>query len=176
MRKDAPGFTLVECLTVLAIFAVLCGLALPGFQETLRRQRAATALHLVSAQLAQARSTAIMQRVPVTLCPSSGDGRCLDRPDWTSGWLLYRDPLRRNQPQATSDILRDIRQPLPASVQLHSSGGRLRIRYQPDGRSAGSNLTLRVCQGAYLDGEIIVNNVGRVRTRKPPSATACPSS
>ena len=44
MRKDAPGhppgFSLVELLSAVAVAAILLGLALPGFQETLRRQRA----------------------------------------------------------------------------------------------------------------------------------------
>ncbi|KAF1686163.1 pilus assembly protein [Pseudoxanthomonas broegbernensis] len=173
MRKDAPGFTLIECLTVIAVVALLYGLALPGFQEALRRQHIATAMHLVSAQLAQARNTAITQRVPVTLCPSRGDGRCRDDPDWSAGWLLYRDPRRGNQPLAAADILRDVRQPLPGSVQVRSSAGRQRVRYQPDGRSGGSNLTLQVCHGPVLGGEIIVNNVGRVRTRRPPAGSAC---
>lgn len=176
MRKDAPGFTLTECLVAVAAVALLLGLALPDFQELLRRQRAATAMHLLSTQLVQARSTAITRRVPVTLCPSRGDGRCHDSPDWSSGWLLYRDPKRDTQPRSAQDILRDVQQPLHESVQVRSSAGRLRVRYQPDGRSSGSNLTLRVCQGARLGGEIVVNNAGRVRTRRPSAGALCPEA
>ena len=51
MRKDAPGhppgFSLVELLSAVAVAAILLGLALPGFQETLRRQRAASGAHTV---------------------------------------------------------------------------------------------------------------------------------
>jgi type IV fimbrial biogenesis protein FimT len=170
MRKDAPGtargLSLVELLASLSILAVLLGLALPGFQDVLRRQRTTAALHLVSVQLAQARNTAITRRAPVTLCPSAGDGRCRADPDWSAGWLVYRDPLRRDQPQAAEDILSDVRQPVHASVQVLASAGRLRVRYQPDGRAGGSNLTLRVCSGGTLRGEVIVNNVGRARLRR----------
>ena len=174
MRKDAPGFTLVECLAALAVAATLCGLALPAMHDTLRRQRTATALHLVSAQLAQARMTAIMQRRPVTVCPSVGDGKCLGTPDWSGGWLLYRDPGRRPQPDSGADILRDVRAPFAPQVRVFSSPGRLRIRYQPDGRSAGSNITLRVCNSGQLVGELTVNNVGRSRTRRISGNVPCP--
>jgi|SRR5690606_610542 len=174
MRKDAPGFTLIECLIVLAVTAILFGLALPGFQEALHRQRTTTAMHLVSAQLAQARNTAITRRMPVTLCPSRGGGRCHDEPDWSAGWLLYLDPKRSSQPHSPQDILRDVQFPLHESIQVRASGGRLRVRYQQDGLAGGSNLTLRVCHSERLGGEIIVNNTGRVRTRKPSAGTVCP--
>lgn len=177
MRKDAPGpdqgFSLVELLAVLAVSAILLGLALPGFQDTLRQQRTATAMHQVTAQLAQARNTAITRRTPVTVCPSLGDGRCRAEPDWSSGWLLYLDPARSDQPLDPGDILHNVHRPVHESVQVLSSAGRLRVRYQPDGRSGGNNLTLRVCAGERLGGEVIVNNVGRARTRRPVAETPC---
>ncbi|AKC87480.1 GspH/FimT family pseudopilin [Pseudoxanthomonas suwonensis] len=180
MRKDAPGpapgFTLAETSVVVAVLAILMGLALPGFQETLKRQRAASAMHQLGAELAQARNTAIARRIPVTACPSRGDGRCRTEPDWSTGWLLYLDPARSDQPRRPEDILRDVRHPIHESVRVTASAGRLRVRYQPDGRSGGNNLTLRVCAGAVLRGEVIVNNVGRVRTRKSVAPAPCPAS
>jgi type IV fimbrial biogenesis protein FimT len=176
MRKDAPGFTLLECVTSIAVVAILCGLALPGFSEALRRQRTATAMHLLSAHVALARNTAVMRAQPVTLCPSSGDGRCRADADWSQGWLMYADPRRRDQPGQASDILRELREPLHPSVRIYSSTSRPRIRYQPDGRSGGSNLTLRVCIEDGLVGEVIINNVGRARTRRPDGPAPCPGT
>jgi len=178
MRKDAPGhatgFSLVELLIVLAMAAILAGLALPSFQDLLQRQRIATTMHLLTTELALARSTAISRRMPVTLCPSLGDGRCRDSPDWSAGWLVYRDPLRAAQPHLPADILQNMRQPLHPSIRVQSSAGRLRVRYQPGGFSGGSNLTLRVCAGTQLRGEIIVNNAGRPRTLRHVQGTPCP--
>jgi len=179
MRKDAPGlppgFSLVELLAVLAVSAILLGLALPTFQDVLRRQRAASAMNQLSTQLAQARITAISQRKPVTLCPSLGDGRCRGEPDWSAGWLVYLDPARGSQPQSPDAILQDIRHPVHGSLRIVSSAGRIRVRYQPDGFSSGTNLTLHLCADASLQGEILVNNAGRPRIRRPATATPCPS-
>ena len=178
MRKDAPGpwagFSLVELLASMAVFAILLGLALPKCHETVLRLRAASAMHQLGSQLAQARNTAITTRVPVTLCPSRGDGRCLGEPDWSAGWLLYRDPGRQEQPRQPGDILRDIRQPVHGSIRVLASSGRLRVRYQPDGRSGGNNLTLRICADESLRGEVVVNNIGRVRTHRLPANAPCP--
>lgn len=178
MRKDAPGraagFSLMESMIVLAVVAILAGLALPGLQDLLRRQRTAAALHLLSTELALARNTAITRRTPVTLCPSRGDGRCRGDPDWSSGWLLYRDPQRATQPASAADILQDVRQPVHPSIRIQSTSGRLRVRYQPGGFSGGSNLTLRVCADTQLRGEVIVNNAGRPRTHRHGDGVPCP--
>ena len=179
MRKDAPGqapgFSLVEMLFTLAVAAILLGLALPSFHETLRRQRAASTTHLLATQLAQARNTAITRRIPVTVCPSLGDGRCRTEPDWSAGWLAYHDPRRRDQPESPTDILRQEHAPSHRSVRIMASVGRPRVRYQPDGRSGGSNVTLRICSGGLLQAEVIVNNVGRIRTKRLRNDAPCPA-
>ena len=178
MCKDAPGraagFSLMESMIVLAIVAILAGLALPSFQQLLQQQRTSAAMHLLSTELALARNTAISRRTPVTLCPSRGDGLCRTDPDWSDGWLVYRDPSRKNQPQTPEDILQDIRQPVHASIRIQSTAGRVRVRYQPAGFSGGTNLTLRICAGSHLRGEVIVNNAGRPRTQRPTAETPCP--
>ena len=70
MRKDAPGraagFSLLESMIVVAILAILAGLALPGFQDLLRRQRTAAAMHLLSTELAL--RTELTLRSRLALC------------------------------------------------------------------------------------------------------------
>lgn len=179
MRKDAPGtcpgFTLLELMVTLALVAVLAGLALPGFRQVAERQRTASAMHGLTAQLALARTAAITSRTAVTLCPARGDGTCAASSDWSNGWLTYRDPQRRSQPRSHGDILREELRPVHGSIRIVSSTGRVRVRYQPDGRAGGTNLTLRVCANERLHGEVVVNNIGRVRTRRHPDPPPCPS-
>lgn len=167
------GLTMVELAIVIAILAVLTAIALPGFTGLLERQRITTTLHLLSAQFAQARSTAIVRHEVVSVCPSRGDGRCRDDGDWSEGWLLYRDPGRQGQPTAPADILREERRRPHAGLRLSSSEGRPQLRYLPDGRSAGSNLRVRVCLRGRLRGEVVVNNLGRVRSRRADGGESC---
>lgn len=173
MRKDAPGFTLVELMIALAVLALLLGLALPGFGPLIERQRTATAMHLVSAQFAQARNTAVMRRTPVTVCPSRGDGLCRNDADWSQGWLMYRDPRSGSQPRSPADVLGEQYRPAHGPVRILSSAGRPRIRFQPDGRSGGTNLTIRICIAGSVRGEVVVNNVGRVRNIHPQRLIPC---
>ena len=178
MRKDAPGqapgFSLVETMVALAVAAVLLGLALPGFRELIQARRSSAASQLLVTELALARNTAIVQRTPVTVCPSRGDGLCSGDTDWSAGWIMYRDPARRAQPRTAADILHVSYQPVHPSVRIQTTAGRLRVRYQPAGFSGGSNLTLRICTGQRLRGEVIVNNAGRPRIRPVEDGFPCP--
>ena len=178
MRKDAPGrapgFSLIELMVVVAIASILLALAVPSFNGLLQRQRGIATMHLLVTELAMARNTAIVRRSPVTVCPSRGDGLCRGDADWSTGWLMYRDPARSTQPSSPDEILRESRQPVHASVRIQTTPGRLRVRYQPEGFSGGSNLTLRICTGQRLHGEVIVNNAGRPRTQRPAAGTPCP--
>lgn len=172
MRRSS-GLTLLEFTVTLAILAVLVTLALPSFRASLERQRISAALFLLSAQFASARMTAISSRDVVTLCPLEGTARCRSDSDWSAGWLMFRGRRRTAQPEEDDVILRVVPRPLHASLHLHSSQGRRALHFDPDGRSSGSNLRMRVCLDGRLRGEVVVNNLGRVRSRRLPGWQGC---
>ena len=167
------GFTLLELVTTLAVMAILAGIALPAFRSMLERQRVTAALYLLTTQFALARSTAITRSEVVSVCPARGDGRCREDGDWSDGWILYRDPGRDGQPNTPGDILHEERRARLGTLVLRSSSGRPQLRYLPDGRSAGSNLRVRVCLHGQLQGEVVVNNAGRPRTARAAGTQPC---
>ncbi|WP_343237269.1 GspH/FimT family pseudopilin [Xanthomonas sp.] len=173
MRTRQRGLSLIEAIACMVVIAILTAIALPGTRHTLQRQRIATSMHLLSGGLAAARNAAITGAVPVTVCPSAGDGRCRSDLDWSEGWLIYRDSARQPQPRSPADVLRNEIQPVSSSISLLSSSGRPTVRFLADGRAAGSNITVRVCADGKLQGEVIVNNLGRVRSRRTPGTQSC---
>lgn len=169
----SPGFTLGEALIAIAIIAAMITVAIPSFTKLLDHQRAAASIHAIAAQFAIARSTAITRRIPVSVCPSRGDGTCRNDWDWSEGWLMYLDPERKGQPMQTADILRNERSPAAGSVSILSSSGRRAIRFQPNGRTSGSNITVKICRNGRLLGKVVINNAGRVRSERTPGDHDC---
>src|SRR5690554_4362610 len=170
-RKDA-GLTLIELLITLAIAAVTLTIGLPAFSGSLERTRVATTMHQVSADLAMARSTAIMRRAQVVVCPRTADFRCRGDRDWSQGWIVFTDDDGNRQPDEKAHILRATDPPAHRTLSIDST--RQFLRYQRDGRSAHSNQTVRVCSRQQLAGTVVVNNLGRVRSSRMPAGAPCP--
>lgn len=78
--KFSTGFTLTELLTVLAIAAILAGVALPSFKSLIHSQRVKSASFELFASLMVARSEAIKHNGDVTIAPVSGS--------WQAGWQI----------------------------------------------------------------------------------------
>ena len=73
-------------------------------------------------------------------------------------------------------ILRVDLEPTSRKLRVVSTKGRPQLRYLPDGSSAGSNLTISICNNRQqLLGKVIVNNMGRPRSERPKAATPCPA-
>ena len=164
------GFSLIEAMVVMAVAAIGLAVGVPSYQGMIERTRISSAMHLLTAHMASARNTAISYRIPTVVCPANQVGGCRTDGDWSQGWLMFFDPDGNRQPDLPQDILRDENAPIHPSLRIVTSSGRLQLRYLPDGRSAGSNLTVRLCREDKLMGRVTVNNTGRVRSERRPPA------
>ena len=172
-RKAQRGLTLIEFTLVLAVGALLLGLAAPPFNAMVERQRMVAASNRLVAHLNRARLHAVHRREIAIVCPS-GDGRTCDAGNrWHTGWIVFRDPDRDGRPGGPDDVL----QVAPPIERLNAdSAGRTRVRYRPDGTAGGTNLTIKLCP-AHPDAPpraVIVSNPGRPRVDDLPGHLRCP--
>lgn len=169
-RRHLLGLTVVELAAAMALLAILVALGLPVLVQPLERSRAdTTRMHLVSV-FNTARAMAITHRRVVIVCPSI-DGTGCDA-DWASGWLIQAD--RSPQPDETAGPRQFLAGTRSPRIRVGSNQSRRYLRFQGDGRSGGSTLTVRICVGDQLHSEVIVNNVGRTRSARQRAPADCP--
>ena len=166
------GMTLLELCVALAIVAILCLLALPSFSASVSRWRADMLRMQLVSVFNSARSTAITRRQPVAVCPSEDGRRCGN--DWSRGWLIHRDRGKFIDTPLSEDVLQFRAGYADRSLWAGTSQGRWRLRFQGDGRSGGSPLTVDICAGGRLHGQVVVNNVGRTRATRRSGEQECP--
>lgn len=171
MRRIPAGHSLVEAVWVLALAAIILSIGIPSFTGGLERQRVATAMHQLSADMAMARSSALMQRAQVVVCPGTPTGGCRGDQQWRDGWIVFRDVDGNRQPDMALDLLRVA---TTSSSRLSLVSTRPFLRFQADGRSAHSNLSIAVCAGGLLHGRVVVNRLGRVRGERNVTPQTCP--
>ena len=168
MRSDAchgKGFTLVELLVALAIFATLALAAIPAYGDWRERARVRSASAELSGSLALARIRAIESQASITLCPSHDARACSSDSNWSRGWIVFRDAREIRIPPAAGELLERVQRDPADDVRITSNAGRHWLTYRADGSSSGSNATLVICAVAARSParRVIVSNVGRVR-------------
>lgn len=80
-RSQNRGFTLIELMVVLALVAILAGLAAPSYRSFIVNQQLTSASSDFLASMLQARSEAMRRGLPVAIFPKNGTS-------WESGWYL----------------------------------------------------------------------------------------
>jgi len=123
---SARGFTLVEAVIVMALIAIVVGLAAPGLSNLAVTQQLKNASFDLASSLSVARSEALTRNVEVTVAPSSDD--------WAHGWTI-RD--------AGGTVLRE--QP---AYGLIAVSGPLRVTFTGDGRPSASAAPFAVTASA----------------------------
>lgn len=175
MRRNR-GFTLIELMISVSVVGILAGVAAPSFRDLIEHTRTSAAISSLTTHMALARTAAISRNRRAVLCPSADGNQCRADTDWSGGWMLFMDDDGNRKPDANEDVLRVDLAPTSQHLRVVSTTGRQQLRYLPDGRSAGTNLTISICnQTGNLLGSVIVNNMGRARNELPKVPTPCPA-
>lgn len=173
---DPSGMSLIELLAGITMVAIVTAIAVPPMAELIERQRAISATNSLVAHLSLTRLAAVTHNSQAVLCSSADGATCRTGIDWSGGWLLFLDQDGNRRPDRPGDIVRADNTGMSRHLRLTSSIGRQQARYLPDGRSAGSNLSIHICnkRGELLNS-VVVNNAGRIRSTRPARPTRCPA-
>ncbi len=162
LLRRQRGVTLIEQIMVLAIIAVLLGIATPPLRQLLGRNALRVAQNDFIAALHHAREAAVMSGKRTLFCPSRDGNRCSGGTQWERGWLLGRDGDGDDQPD---DRPLHVGSGYDGKLIIRSSSGRQLVRFRPDGSARGSNITLLFCQPSNAKDAlaVAVSMAGRIR-------------
>ena len=145
-RGKEAGMSLVELVCVIAIVATLVTFAARGASAAMNAARTSNGVASLYAALTRSRSFAATAGVDVVMCPSVDGISCAAGYRWDKGWIAF--PATHAGSNRTADEPVLLRQEaLPSKVHLVTSAGRTRVRFQPSGGNAGSNITFTFCDG-----------------------------
>lgn len=171
-RNARPtGLTLIEALIVLAVVALLAGVAIPAWSRASEGAHAGAAQAALLESLMKAINHSAVSGNEVVLCPGDTSG-CRDSFDWTGGWIAWSD-LDGDRVRDPNEPLLQAQPALGGKVHLRSTTGRRRLVFQPNGGNAGSNVTFTLCDGRGPGHarSLVLANDGRLHAT-PASAAA----
>ena len=92
MRHLATGFTLIEMIVAISIFAILVAIALPSYQGTTNGTRMSGEINSLQGALNLARSEAMKRGLGVSVCPAANattaTAACDAGTNWSNGWVV----------------------------------------------------------------------------------------
>jgi type IV fimbrial biogenesis protein FimT len=161
------GVTIVELIAVLAIAAVLAGLAFPSMTRVHQQHQSAAVLNQLIAAINLTRHSAVTLRTSVTLCPSDGGIQCAGRDQWHRGAIVFTDGNRNGWRDEDEALIRAFA-PLPAGARVYwrSFGNRNYLQMMPTGFTNWQNGNFLYCPSgndSKLARSVIVNAQGRAR-------------
>ncbi len=116
--QRSNGFTLMELMIVIAIVAILVGIAFPNFQTMMQNGRITSALNSQLGFLQLARSEAVKRRANITVCGSNDQATCTS--NWEEGVVMLQG----------ANVLK-VLPPAATGVEIRGAGNSL--TYRPDG-------------------------------------------
>lgn len=103
------GLSLIELMIVLALAAILVGLAVPSFQSLVARNHLTATTNTLVFSLQTARSEAIKRSLPAGVCTSNNsldaNASCSAGSGFVSGWIAYVDNNGNGSRDAEEEIV-----------------------------------------------------------------------
>jgi len=105
-NRSISGFTLTELLMVIAIAGIMLVIGVPSFQYVTVSNRISTEVNGLLGDMQYARSMAVKQGLPVTVCSSTDGANCNGGTAWQSGWIVFLDSNANQTVDANEAVLR----------------------------------------------------------------------
>lgn len=158
LRAAAPsqhGLTLIELIVVLALLAIVAGIAAPGMRSFAAGVRVKSLANELTSDLLVARSEALKRNVSVTVAPNGGG--------WQAGWTVRTAADLMLQREASQP---DLQFEAPPALMVFNASGRLTtpagtVRMTVSSSNVQSDAAKRCVE---------VDPSGRARTRQGPCA------
>lgn len=100
------GFTIIELMITILVVAILAAIAVPSFDNLIKRNRIDAIQSQLSAALAAARTAATTRNANVVVCASDGDQTCVEASgSWSDGWLVFVDSNGDTKLDADEQVL-----------------------------------------------------------------------
>jgi len=110
------GYGLLELLAAISITTILTSLAVPSYRYVTNSSRVTAEVNGLLGHLELARSAAIEQGQPVTVCPSADGNTCsAGSVIWHRGWIVFSDP-NGNATVDAGDAILLVQPPLPTAT------------------------------------------------------------
>jgi len=145
------GLSLIELMVVLALAAVLLGLAIPSFQSLVDRNHLTATTNTLVFSLQTARSEAIKRAVPAGVCTSNNsldpDASCVAGSGYVSGWIAYIDDNSNGSRDSGEEIVMAVEERGVGFTITPDTAFQSQVYFDESGSSAKPN-------GAPLSGSI----------------------
>ena len=175
-KSIQAGFTLIELMVVVAMVAIIAGLATPSWNTMIVNNRIRAAVNDWTQSFYFARSEAIRQNVAVTICASSDGSNCTAS-GYEAGWII-----KTGLPNVTGSTILQDTLPLQRATLTPSSNAARAITFLPNGLPIGNFAGARImvrdnpAVNVSLSKYICIARTGRARVYTDAQYMALPAS
>lgn len=142
----SPGFTLIELMVTLAVFAIILSVGTPSLRSFLSRSELASNSNHFLSTINHLRTEAIRRNSYTTLCPST-DGLGCNGTDWKNGWIAFEDTDRNSLvADDSSEEVFSVGEALKDDLTFHASTELVSyIQYKADGTLSNTPGQISIC-------------------------------
>jgi type IV fimbrial biogenesis protein FimT len=134
------GFTLVEMLIAVTLVAILLTIGIPSFRFVTNSNRIAGEINGLLGDMQFARSEAVKEGRPVTVCVSTDGANCATGASanaWQSGWIVFSDVNGNAAVDGATDVILRVQTPFSGTDSFVASNTVSAVTFNREGYANG---------------------------------------